>query len=92
MKYIECRGGFVKFHPPPNSNEESYHHTGKNGYSKFTSHFARGSKTFKHPPPVGKPGIKNQYEYSINDRSSERAGPDAKRACSKNEYSLYNFV
>ena len=41
LKYFDERGGFTMFHPPPNLVTSC----------RFTFHYKRGSKTFKHPPP-----------------------------------------
>jgi len=43
MKYPLCRGGFVKFHPPP--RERIYDNEAKQFMEQ------RGSWIFKHPPP-----------------------------------------
>ena len=49
MKWIDCRGGFTHFHPPPteNKNQGTDFYIGNSGISiKRLKAF-----TFKHPPP-----------------------------------------
>ena len=48
MKWINCRGGFVKYHPPPmNSNQVTTRYIGNSGVSITRLK----AFTFKHPPP-----------------------------------------
>ena len=63
----------------------------KNGYSKLTFYFARGSKTFKHPPPVGKPG-QNQYDYTRVNREAQRAALECQRGSPQVRNALYDSL
>ena len=47
LKYPLARGGFVKFHPPPNKNQGTFNYIGNSGISISRLK----AFTFKHPPP-----------------------------------------
>ena len=80
MKYIECRGGFVKFHPPPQ----------KRIYENVSKQFMelRGSWIFKHPPPVGKLG----YDYTGTYRAAQRAALECQRGGTEVRDALHHCV
>ena len=80
MKYVECRGGFLKFHPPPHKI-----HRLLAKRSKGRSH------TFKHPPPVGKPG-QNQYDYTRTYRAAQRIALECERGSPKVKDALHNSL
>ena len=66
MKYIDCRGGFVKYHPPPmNSNQGTTLYIGNSGVSISRLK----AFTFKHPPPsVGNLGMKQKTDDGTKKR------------------------
>lgn len=73
LKFIDCRGGFVKYHPPPmNSNQGTTLYIGNSGVaiSRLKAF------TFRHPPPCpGNQGYQNRQNiYGTKERRPRSLG------------------
>tara|TARA_Y100000114_G_C11708184_1_gene302057 strand:+ start:276 stop:599 length:324 start_codon:yes stop_codon:yes gene_type:complete len=80
LKFFNCRGGFVKFHPPPEALK------GSNISYPFTLRRRKKSTTAYHPLP------KKVNEYTRTYRAAQRIALECQRGSPKVKDALHNSL